>query len=281
MTAVPNRSPLQVPGIFNMRDAGGFACDGGQVRLGRLIRSTEWTFLTPEGRTPLADLRLSAVIDLRTDRERAWRPDPSVPSVRRLAVDVVGGDRTVGRLAMALLETAAGEGSEAFDSDPLLSDARLAQEQLGDGRGRSKLLHAYRNFSDNPAARAGLADIMRMLADGERAAVHCAVGKDRTGWAIASVLLFLGVDWDDVVDDYLDSNRLLGEAVDLLLARVSDRGGDPDAIKTMLVVREEYLETFRTTMIESYGSIEGYVRDGLCLGPEVGARLREALVEPI
>ncbi len=280
MTAVPNLSPIQVPGIFNMRDAGGFACRGGRVRRSSLVRSTEWTFLAPEGRTPLEDLGLSAVIDLRTERERAWRPDPQVPGVRRLAVDVVGGDRTVGRLAMALLETAAGQGTEAFDSDPLLHDAGLAREQLGDGRGRDKLLHAYRNFSDNPAARAGLADIMRMLAAGDRVAVHCAVGKDRTGWAVASVLMYLGVSWDDIVEDYLDSNRLLGDAVEVLLARVADRGGDPDAIETMLVVREEYLETFRTTMLASYGSIEGYVEDGLGLGPEFGARLREALVEP-
>jgi protein-tyrosine phosphatase len=106
------------------------------------------------------------------------------------------------------------------------------------------------------------------------------VGKDRTGWAVASVLMYLGVSWDDIVEDYLDSNRLLGDAVEVLLARVADRGGDPDAIETMLVVREEYLETFRTTMLASYGSIEGYVEDGLGLGPEFGARLREALVEP-
>lgn len=280
MEALANRSPIQIPGIFNMRDAGGFTCRDGRLRTGALIRSTEWTFLRPEGHAALAAMGLSAVVDLRTERERMWRPDPEVPGVRRIAVDVVGADRTVGRLAMALLETAAGEGTEAFDSDPLLCDAQLARDQLGDGRGRAKLLHAYRNFSDNPAARAGLADIMRMLGGGERVAVHCAVGKDRTGWAVAATLMYLGVAWDDVVADYLDSNRLLAEAVDVLLARVADRGGDPEPIEAMLVVREEYLATFRDRMVESYGSIEAYVEVGLGLGPEFGSRLRGALVEP-
>jgi len=37
--------------------------------------------------------------------------------------------------------------------------------------------------------------------------VHCAAGKDRTGWAVSLMLLALGVPNDAVIEQYLLSNR--------------------------------------------------------------------------
>ena len=43
----------------------------------------------------------------------------------------------------------------------------------------------------------------------DRYFVHCTNGKDRTGWAVALVLLAVGVDVDDVMTDYLTTNEQL------------------------------------------------------------------------
>jgi protein-tyrosine phosphatase len=56
--------------------------------------------------------------------------------------------------------------------------------------------------------------------------VHCSAGKDRTGWAIALVLLALGVPEQLVVDDYLRSNE--AQALRMAnVARSTESGLDP------------------------------------------------------
>merc|ERR1712224_887219 len=77
------------------------------------------------------------------------------------------------------------------------------------------------------------------------ALVHCTAGKDRTGWAVALLLLALGVDKEEVMQDYLLSNKLWYYEAQkhlvlirlLSLFRMSRR-----AIMPLLCVHREYLE---------------------------------------
>jgi hypothetical protein len=60
--------------------------------------------------------------------------------------------------------------------------------------------------------RAHLANVisaLRIVAETNNGAVvvHCHVGKDRTGWFCATVGLLLGLDDDQIVDDYLRSGQ--------------------------------------------------------------------------
>ena len=113
-------------------------------------------------------------------------------------------------------------------------------------------------------------------------------GKDRTGWAAASLQLLLGVPEDLVMADFLASNGYLRPMFQSFLDDFEARGGDPDLIAEFFWVRPEYLEAALDEMRTSYGTIERYFSDGLRLddagasGPSGGVprrRLRGAGIE--
>lgn len=107
---------------------------------------------------------------------------------------------------------------------------------------------------------------------------HCTTGKDRTGWAAAALLTFLGVEANTVRDDYLRTNTDLIPALRPLFDRFEAAGGDPRLLEPVLGVRAEHLETAFSAVDEDYGSIEQYFTDGLGLEEETLEQLREALL---
>jgi protein-tyrosine phosphatase len=116
------------------------------------------------------------------------------------------------------------------------------------------------------------------LADSRPGLVHCATGKDRTGWAVAALLLLLDVPEDAVLAEFLESNAMAGVfAGELEAFRV--RGGDPELLRPFVGVSEAYLATSIDTMRMRYGDVDAYFEAGL--GVDEGARrmLREAFIE--
>lgn len=270
---------LTIPGVVNARDLGGLSGRDGRIRKGVLVRSAEWTFATAAGQEAIGSMSMSHAVDLRSDAERQWRPDPPIPGITRLPVDVMGDGHAVSRLAMVVLESANGSDVDSFHLEPLLNDPAATFRELGEGRAREKFLSGYRAFADSTKARQGLSLVLTLLAGGHRVAVHCAAGKDRTGWVIATILLYLKVPYDIVLADYLQSRDELAAAVNDVLNRAEAKGVDPALVEPLLNVREEYLETFLRQVDISFGSIDCYVKEGLGLGSLGGARLRSALLE--
>ena len=112
------------------------------------------------------------------------------------------------------------------------------------------------------------------------ALVHCTTGKDRTGWAVASLMLYLGVSEADVKAEYMVSDlevrRAFAHVVDDFVAR----GGAREVIEPLMSVHPSFLEAALEVMHAEYGSIEAYVRRGLGVEDDVLQALREAFLEP-
>jgi protein-tyrosine phosphatase len=106
--------------------------------------------------------------------------------------------------------------------------------------------------------------------------VHCAAGKDRTGFAAALVLLALGVPRDVVMRDYMLTARYFSP--DTEMARLQQKYGmehiDADAVRPMLEVHEDYLDRGLVSIEQNYGSVERYLREVLGVGPAELAELR-------
>merc|ERR1712232_1348527 len=105
--------------------------------------------------------------------------------------------------------------------------------------------------------------------DGHPVLVHCTAGKDRTGWAIALLLLALGVDKECIVQDYLLSNALWYRAARkyILLIRIASGFRiRPEACAPLFLVRREYLEVAINAVCMSHGSVDNYLTSSSGLG---------------
>lgn len=179
---------IPVPGVRNLRDAGGFPTEGGsRVAEALLYRSGSLHELTPEGALHLAQLGLRTVIDLRSAPELEVWPDQLLhDEVRYLHLPTFPPrERDSAHPADA--------GQER--------DAEAGEETLED-------LYAFMSATAGPAIAAA---VSALAAPGALPAlVHCAVGKDRTGVTVATLLSALGVADVDIVADYHLSNAGLG-----------------------------------------------------------------------
>lgn len=239
----------------NFRDvagpgAGYPTASGGRVRRGVLFRSNELT-LTHEDATALAALGVGTIFDLRGHHEVEAHPDAVVPGATWQHVEVTG----IPMDAVASLQTRE-EGLEVM------------------GR-------VYRGFVEDAGGRAAFATLLRAIAAAEHPQVfHCTAGKDRTGWAAVLLLHVAGVEPATVLEDYLATNTISSATRDKYLAMVREHlGADKVAVyETVMVADEAYLQQALDAVAASYGSMEGYLRDGLGLGADTLAALRARLV---
>ncbi|MFC9325980.1 tyrosine-protein phosphatase [Kitasatospora sp. NPDC057015] len=230
---------LDIPGVRNARDVGGFTTtQGARVRTGLLYRTGWLAELTPEGALAVAKLGVRTVLDLRDPAEIERWPD-----------------RLHG------LEPATAH-------HPLLP-------QDGEDHYGKPLAEAYRLITDT-AADTLPALLGRLTEAGALPALlHCAVGRDRTGIAVAVLLGALGVADEDIVDDYLLSNLGLG-LLDGVPQEYVDANG---VVRVTEVVGPALITGVLAVLRERYGSPAAFlVEHGL--GEQGLARLRELFLDP-
>lgn len=265
----PSRSgsSITIGSVPNFRDIGGYAtAGGGRVRAGVLYRSAALNALSDADLPAFRALGIRAIFDLRTHDERSMQPNPAMPDVRTVALDVLA-DAT--EAAPAQLESA-------------LADPAAVARVLGGNSAVRLFQQGYRDIVSLPSARRAYRQFFSDLADaGSRPAlVHCSTGKDRTGWAAAVALMLAGVSRDDVMNDYLLTNQDLLPALQPVFAQFERAGGDPEILRPILGVQPDYLDTALAEMHARFGSLEAYLSDGLSLADSTLSALRAALAEP-
>lgn len=111
--------------------------------------------------------------------------------------------------------------------------------------------------------RAAITAIEQTAADGGTTLYRCSAGKDRTGWTSAVLLTILGVDRTTIDADYLASNHY--------------RNANPNDI--INGVNIAWLKKSFAAADKKYGSMDGYIRDGLKLTDADIASLRASLLD--
>jgi len=249
MSTDPTSFALQ--GARNFRDLGGIPATGGRrLRRGLLYRSDSLADLTADDLAHIAALDLRTICDLRHDSERALKPNrlPAGHRIRELAIGFLP------RGAHDLLE---GLGP---DTDELAVIGALSGYYR-----RFPLDHA-----DNYHHLFGalLAD------DGLPLLIHCTSGKDRTGFGVALVLMALGVSREDIVADYLLSNRAPRDL------RFMVSGDVPAAaLQALMRVREDYLQASFAAIDAHWPSPSAFLEAAIGLSDSDQARLRERMLE--
>ena len=254
---------MPLPQIPNFRDAGGLGT--GSLRPGIVYRSSQLSDLTDGQQAELVALGIVTVFDLRTDGEASAKPDRLPPGVRGVHLDVLADAPDSAAASMQAL------GSRS-------PDVAAIDAEIGAGRARALMLRTYRDIVLLPSARAAYRSMLREFATASGATVvHCTAGKDRTGWGIALLQHVAEVADDDIVADYLASSAPITAAYAPMLEAFAAAGGDADSLADLIMVRAEYLSSALDAAAADYGSIRGYLSDGLGLDACDVASVRERL----
>jgi len=210
---------------------------------------------------------VTTIVDMRRPDEQSLRPDRLPEGAELLSLDVFadGEDAATADIHAVI----------AHLREPERVDTRLDVDDM-----ERFQLASYYDLVMLGSARQAYATFFRTLATTDGASlVHCTGGKDRTGWAVASLLALLGVPRGDVFADYLVSDqsvrRMFADAIDDFVAR----GGRRAVIEAMFGARHSYLAAAFDAVDREFGSIEGYFGEGLGLEAEVTGALRSGFLD--
>ncbi|MGY4099493.1 tyrosine-protein phosphatase [Nocardia sp. R16R-3T] len=248
MTLSPPADQFYLTGTFNFRDLAGLrTVDGARIRPGVLLRSAQLSGLDLPGHAILRELGVTDVFDLRGPREIEHIGHDNLPDGVRLNVT-------------------------PFDSGMAAAPPHEAQTD----NAFTHMLEVYRYFPARPEANAAIITIAETIADGEGAVlVHCAAGKDRTGWAIATLLRAVAVGEADVLADFLASNDAVPALRTMMASKLS--AGVEFSID-VLGVREDYMRIATDAVHEIHGDFETYLTV-IGFTADLRARLRDRLLE--
>ena len=218
-------------GDHNLRDLGGMPRDGGSPTLpGRVLRGCALQGMDPAARDALVQAGLIAVIDLRTDAERAVVPSPFS--------DVAGVTTHHQSLFQDLAPAAA-----MMAEDP--------QFRLEKRYGRALSTSAPR-----------FASVIRTIAEAPPGIVmfHCTAGKDRTGLVAALMLRLAGVTDAAIVDDYASTATRGAGLIARLRADLLARGANPDRVATILSCPHSAMRATLDSLDTDHGGARAYLR---------------------
>jgi protein-tyrosine phosphatase len=244
---------LVMQGTPNFRDFGGYSTASGQrVKWGYLYRSGALSRLHPEDVSLLGSLELDFICDFRQLEEQSESPSvlPDESPPRVLSLPIIPG-----------------------------SNSRFF-EQAGQGQVGRQAMFDFMveiNVDFALAQTAVYASMFEQIlaVDDARFLVHCAAGKDRTGFAAAIILLALGVPEEVVIHDYLMTADYFLPHLELDRIREKYQLDLPaEAVLPILEVHRDYIEAALSAIAGRYDSIADYLASELGLGPAELAELR-------
>ncbi|MEL7534284.1 MAG: tyrosine-protein phosphatase [Bacteroidota bacterium] len=232
---------IPVEGSPNIREVGGlFTQDGYQVKWGKVFRSGA-TYEIPESEFPfLKTLSLKTICDFRTPAEREDEPDnwPDIDQIK-LVFNTVGDTNLMQNDWLAELQ------KEDFNPEQILIDGNRSFVEEG--------TPAYTKFFELLLEEANYPLLY-----------HCSAGKDRAGFATVSLLMALGVDSTQAVQDYLMSNYYrYGSDEDRLEKAATFLGAEPEKLRPLMSVKPTYIAAAFEAIRENHGSFEAYLCESL------------------
>ncbi|HSB98253.1 MAG TPA: tyrosine-protein phosphatase [Spongiibacteraceae bacterium] len=243
----------------NFRDFGGYAtASGKRIRWGQLFRSGQLDRVDAADQQQIAQLDIRLVCDFRRDTEREFAPNRfaagHAPRIENLAI-------------------APGSSASLFEQNS--TEAGAAVDQYG-----VQLMIAINRdlaLEQTPA----YTRMFRALVESDGPVlIHCAVGKDRTGFGAALIQAALGVPEPALLYDYLLTDRYL--PIELEMLRLQEKyqwSGPFDHMRPILQVRREYFYAAFDAVKEAYGSIDVYLRDALAVDAQMLNELRARWLE--
>lgn len=200
----------------------------------------------------LEGLKLSEVIDLRTDQEVADKADRLPAGVTYTRVPILSGN---------------------------INDMVAKIKSPEDARNMMRQMNVA--FATGDAERAAFKTELTDLANASGPSVfHCTAGKDRTGWTAMLLQSIAGVDDATIMQDYLLTNEYNKDWAAKTRAYIASTQGEQVALlfEPLLGVESSYLQSGLDAVKTNYGSIDKYLTDGVGLSADTIAKLKAKLL---
>lgn len=203
--------------IENMRDLGGYITPYGKTPYYKLIRSNLPQHLSDQDLTFLKSIGISTVIDLRSELEYTKKASSFEKNKN---FELIHCPFVVGR-----------------DIPTTPQDVPLSYLQI---------LEDEKNI---------LAILNNIICAAGGVLYFCNAGKDRTGVVSALLMMFLGVEREDIIFDYLLTKKYLSEILSQFIA-YSERD-----ISNIIIPQRIFIEDFMNGFIKKYATVSNYMEN--------------------
>ena len=237
---------LILEGAFNVRELGGLVIHAGQrTSTGQFLRADSLHALSPVSQTTLLEYGLKTVIDLRTSQEILQEPNP------------FAHHENVKYVHISLFET-------------------IMQNQNANTMSSLESIYIAALDHCQPAIRG----VLETLATSPSVTLfHCTAGKDRTGIVSALLLANAGVSSEVIIQDYCLTEELAKPMLERLLHEAVNKGLDKESYSQLLTSKAATMQAALWYLEARFGSIEGYLKDGLGLERHTLDALRLIMLE--
>ncbi len=245
--------------IANFRELGGIPCkDGRVVKKGYFYRSAMLDRATDEELLELKKLGIKVAFDFRDEGEtRGDRPYAMMGAEHRNVPATYKNDK--------LFKMSKGGGVLLLFRKVTWRDVAETYEHLPIGNSAYKALMEAIKGDETPLL------------------VHCSAGKDRAGIAATIILLLLGANYEDILEEYLKSTKVqhfiesvIGEKIPKIFHKFAFRH-----FHAYFTVYKELLDTSLNRIKEVYGDYETYFLKEFGITPEMRQELIERYTEKI
>ncbi|ANH83928.1 hypothetical protein A8C56_13600 [Niabella ginsenosidivorans] len=217
-------------GGFNFRDLGGYKTkDNRYVKWGKIFRSDDLGTLTDTDLNYLSSVPLINVVDFRSPEEIKEAPDKHPASLHNdFQYSITPGNLT----GLMSLDSTQIDKAMMQMNELLVSDSAAVEQYR-------KMFVLLQNPSGN----------IPLL-------YHCTAGKDRTGMATALILYALGLDENDIMNDYLMSNKYIE-------AKFATYIKAKPALLSLFSVKKEFLQAGIDRIKKDNGTVENFLTEKL------------------
>ena len=270
---------IALEGTFNTRDLGGMKTEEGHtIKTCRLIRSDSLSETTEEDKRILTEeYDLRQILDLRTLNELSEQAPARIEKVSWIHLPVLQGEQPAviedGNHEENTNTKGTSSSSSEKDSSENASMASIFRDSIAQMNYDvpSAMKRMYGSVLSNDYSTAAIRKFFELLLTCEEGSTlwHCTAGKDRTGILTFLLLGTLGVSHDDILADYLISEKNLRPQTESIIAEIKKESDDADDSPLIQQARilngviPDYIETMYDSVSKLGGDIPGYMKECL------------------